>query len=55
MCESAMKRGKMKDQYRFGSVDVFVKDPVPDSVDLPEFLFSYISARVPFYLTRILM
>ena len=50
--QESMKRGKkMKDQYRFGSVDVFVKDPVPDSVDLP-LVFDYISARVPFYLTK---
>ena len=50
--QESMKKGKqMKDQYRVGGVDVFVKDPVTQGVDLG-IVFDYIMARVPFYLTR---
>jgi hypothetical protein len=41
----------MKDQYRVNGVDVFIKDRLDPNVD-PNFVFSYIAARVPFYLTR---
>ena len=50
--QESIKRGKkMKDHYNVGGVDVFVKDPVPTSVDLVV-VFDYISARIPFYLTK---
>lgn len=50
--QESIERGKkMKDQYSVGGVDVFVKDPVPPSVDLVV-VFDYISARIPFYLTK---
>ena len=49
--ESAKRGKKMKDQYRVGGVDVFVKDPVTQEVDL-NLVFDYIRSRVPFYLTK---
>ena len=48
----SIKRGKeMKDQYKINEIDVFIKDQLPSEVD-PNFIFKYISARVPFYLMR---
>ena len=49
--ESAKRGKKMKDQYRVGGVDVFVKDPVTQEVDL-NLVFDYIRSRVPFYLIK---
>ena len=49
--ESAKRGKKMKDQYRVGGVDVFVKDPVTQEVDL-NLVFEYIRSRMPFYLTK---
>ena len=51
LVESAKRGSRMKDQYKVNDIDVFIKDRVSPEVD-PEFVFSYISARVPFYLTR---
>ena len=51
LVESAKRGSRMKDQYKVNGVDVFIKDRLTPEVD-PEFVFSYISARVPFYLTR---
>lgn len=36
--------------YNLSGVDVYIKDRLPDEVD-PEFVFNYISARIPFHLT----
>ena len=49
--ESAKKGRRLKDVYRLGGVDVYIKDKLPENID-PDFVFNYISARVPFYLTR---
>ena len=51
LVESAKRGSRMNDQYKVNGIDVFIKDRVSPEVD-PEFVFSYISARVPFYLTR---
>lgn len=48
--ESAKKGRRLKDMYNLGGVDVYIKDKLPDNVD-PDFVFNYISARVPFHLT----
>ena len=37
--------------YNVSGVDVFIKDRVSEDVD-PEFVFNYISARIPFHLAR---
>ena len=47
--ESMRKGSKMKDHYRIGSVDVFIKDSLPDEIDA-SYVFDYINARIPFYL-----
>ena len=51
LVESAKRGSRMKDQYRVNGVDVFIKDRLDPNVD-PNFVFNYIAARVPFYLTR---
>tara|TARA_R100000030_G_scaffold95063_1_gene82294 strand:+ start:281 stop:949 length:669 start_codon:yes stop_codon:yes gene_type:complete len=48
--QESIKKGKrMKDHYNMNGVDIFIKDPLPDNIDA-EFVFDYISTRVPFYL-----
>ena len=49
--ESVKKGRRMKDMYSLSGVDVYIKDRLPDDVD-PDFVFNYISARVPFSFTR---
>ena len=49
--ESAKKGRKLKDMYNISGVDVFIKDRVSEDVD-PEFVFNYISTRIPFHLAR---
>lgn len=49
--ESAKAGRKLKDMFNLSGVDVFIKDRLPDGID-PEFVFDYISARIPFHLTR---
>ena len=36
--------------YSVTGVDVYIKDRLPDHID-PDFVFKYINARIPFYLT----
>tara|TARA_R110002110_G_scaffold343746_3_gene553760 strand:- start:1181 stop:1846 length:666 start_codon:yes stop_codon:yes gene_type:complete len=48
--ESAKRGRKMKDIYNVSGIDVYIKDPLPDEID-PDFVFKYISARIPFHLT----
>lgn len=48
--QESIKKGKqMKDHYNMNGVDIFIKDPLPANIDA-EFVFDYISTRVPFYL-----
>jgi hypothetical protein len=47
--ESIEKGKRMKDHYNMNGVDIFIKDPLPANIDA-EFVFDYISTRVPFYL-----
>lgn len=47
--ESAKKGRRLKDMYNLSGVDVYIKDRLPDNVD-PDFVFNYISSRVPFHL-----
>ena len=49
--ESAKAGRKLKDMFNLSGVDVFIKDRLPDDID-PEFVFNYISARIPFHLAR---
>ena len=37
--------------YNLSGVDVYIKDKLPEEID-PDFVFNYISARIPFHLTR---
>jgi len=50
LTESAKKGRRLKDMYNLSGVDVYIKDRLPEDID-PEFVFNYISARVPFHLT----
>jgi len=49
--ESIKKGRKLKDMYNLSGVDVFIKDRLPSEID-PEFVFKYISARIPFHLAQ---
>ena len=49
--ETAKKGRRMKDHYSLNNISVIIKDRLPIHVDA-EFVFNYISARIPFYLTR---
>tara|TARA_Y100000593_G_C4300714_1_gene333215 strand:+ start:652 stop:1320 length:669 start_codon:yes stop_codon:yes gene_type:complete len=48
--ESAKRGKKLKDMYNVSGIDVYIKDRLPEEID-PEFVFKYISARIPFHLT----
>ena len=37
--------------YNLGSVNVFIKDKLPEEID-PDFVFNYISSRIPFRLIK---
>ena len=49
--ESAKKGRRLKDVYNLSGVDVYIKDKLPEEID-PDFVFNYISARIPFHLAR---
>jgi hypothetical protein len=50
--KESIKRGnRMKDHYKVSSVDVFVKDALPEEISA-SFVFDYISARIPLYLMK---
>lgn len=49
--ESIKKGNRMKDHYKVSSVDVFVKDALPEEISA-SFVFDYISARIPLYLMK---
>ena len=51
LVESARKGRRLKDVYNLSGVDVYIKDRLPEHID-PDFVFNYISARIPFHLTR---
>ena len=48
--ESAKKGKKLKDMYSVSGIDVYIKDGLSEEID-PDFVFKYINARIPFYLT----
>ena len=50
LTESAKKGRNLRDMFNLSGVDVFIKDRTPEGVD-DEFVFDYISARIPFHLT----
>jgi hypothetical protein len=49
--ESIKRSKKIRDQFMINNISVFIKDKLPDEVD-GEFVFEYISSRIPFYLTK---
>jgi hypothetical protein len=49
--KSAKKGRKLKDMFNLSGIDVFIKDRTPDGID-DEFVFDYISARIPFHLAN---
>lgn len=49
--ESVNRSRKMRDSYNLNGIHVIIKDSLPEHVDA-EFVFNYISTRVPFYLTK---
>jgi len=49
--KSANKGRKLKDMFNLSGVDVFIKDRTPEHID-DDFVFNYISARIPFHLTN---
>ena len=48
--ESIKRSKRMKDEFKLNGITVIIKDRLPESIS-PEFVFNYINARVPFYLT----
>jgi len=49
--KSASKGRRLKDMYNLSGVDVYIKDRLPEDID-PDFVFNYISARIPFHLAK---
>jgi len=49
--ETANKGRKLKDMYNVSGIDVYIKDRLPEDID-PDFIFNYISSRIPFHLAR---
>ena len=49
--ESVRKSKRMKDQFVVNKIQVFIKDMLPPGVS-PEFVFDYISSRIPPFLTK---
>ena len=49
--ESIKRSQRMKDQFVVNHVSVFIKDMLPKGVS-PEFVFDYVSSRIPFVLTK---
>lgn len=46
--ESIKKGNRMRDHFNLGGVDVFIKDQLPEHIDV-SFVFEYIGSRIPFY------
>ena len=49
--ESIKRSQRLKDQFVVNNVSVFIKDMLPEGVS-PEFVFDYVSSRIPFVLTK---
>jgi hypothetical protein len=49
--ESIKRSQRLKDQFVVNNVTVFIKDMLPKGVS-PEFVFDYVSSRIPFVLTK---
>ena len=50
--QESIKRGnKMRDHFNISGVDIYVKDQLPNHIDL-SFVFDYISSRIPFYFLK---
>ena len=49
--ESIKRSQRMKDQFVVNHVNVYIKDMLPKGVS-PEFVFDYVSSRIPFVLTK---
>lgn len=49
--ESIKRSKRMKDQFVVNHVGVYIKDMLPKGVS-PEFVFDYVSSRIPFVLTK---
>ena len=49
--ESIKKSKKMKDHYVMHDINIFIKDSLPDGIDV-DFILKYISQRIPSYLMR---
>ena len=49
--ESIKRSQRLKDQFAVNNVSVFIKDMLPKGVS-PEFVFDYVSSRIPFVLTK---
>ena len=50
--ETSIKNsGSLKDHFKLHGIDIFIKDPLPKTVN-PDEVFSYISHRVPSHLFR---
>jgi hypothetical protein len=49
--ESVRRSKRMKDQFTVNKIQVFIKDMLPPGVS-PEFVFDYISSRIPPFLTK---
>jgi len=48
--ESVKRAKRLRDQYQMNGVQVFIKDNLPEEVDL-DFVFNYVGSRIPLFLT----
>tara|TARA_R110000824_G_scaffold255682_1_gene444661 strand:+ start:1862 stop:2536 length:675 start_codon:yes stop_codon:yes gene_type:complete len=49
--ESARKAKKLRNHYKLHDIDIFIKDPMPDDIDV-DYVLAYISKRLPRHLLR---
>lgn len=49
--ESIRKSKKIKDHYKLHDINIFIKDNLPEDIDI-DFVLKYISQRIPSYLLR---
>ena len=49
--ESINKSKKMKDHYKLHDINIFIKDQLPENINI-DFILKYISRRIPFYLLK---
>ena len=49
--ESAQKAKKLRNHYKLHDIDIFIKDQLPEDIDV-DFVLKYVSKRIPQHLLR---